>query len=61
MKLTGLLNEDLRDILWSRRMGECHFTGSKDMHTRFSPAAVSKSLTIGLDIFDVTPTHMCTL
>lgn len=39
----------------------CHLTRRKNVRTRYGPAPVSKTLNIGLCLFDVIPTHMWTL
>lgn len=61
MTLIGLIYADLRDKLWVVQMGSRHLNGRKDVQTRFGPVLVSKTLIIGLEIFDIISTHMWTV
>lgn len=52
---------DLRDILEMEPMPSYHLTESKDVQTKFGPAAVLKTLTGGVDLFDIIPTNVSNL
>lgn len=58
LTLTGLFDADLRNMLWMEWMLSCHLAGRKDVRTRPGPVPVSKTLPVGLDIFDFIPYHI---
>lgn len=59
MPLTVFFDADLRDMSWMD--ASRHFTGKKDVWSRSGQVPVLKTLIVGLNIFDITPTAMWTL
>lgn len=59
--LTCLSDTDLRNMLGRGPMLSRHLTGREDTRAIFGPTPVSKTLTVGLDIFDLILMDMWTL
>lgn len=58
---TTRLDADFGYMLQKGRMRSRHWTKRKDVGTRIGPTQVSMTLSIGVSIFDMVITHMCTL
>lgn len=61
MMLTESVGVDLKVMFWMGWMWLRHMAGRKDVQIRFVPVAVSKTLPVILDRFDVIARLMSTL